>query len=65
MTQTATRAANIAHKAVGGFLIGATVLLGLNATSMVVNIVYRANKASKSRELDDKPVEEKPLPKLI
>ncbi|TPX62524.1 hypothetical protein PhCBS80983_g00254 [Powellomyces hirtus] len=66
MTQAGTRAANIAHKAVGGFLIGATALLALNATSMVINIVYRANKAAKQRALDQTEAPaEKPLPKLI
>lgn len=53
MSQQGTRAANLAHKAVGGFLIGATVLLGLNATSMVINIVYRANKAAKARAAEN------------
>ncbi|KAJ3017063.1 hypothetical protein HKX48_003744 [Thoreauomyces humboldtii] len=66
MSGTATRAANVAHKVVGGFLIGATALLALNATSMVVGIVRRANKASRERELTNaEPLKEERLPKLI
>ncbi|KAJ3152461.1 hypothetical protein HDU86_005642 [Geranomyces michiganensis] len=66
MTEPGTRAANIAHKAVGGFLIGATALLMLNATSMVVHIVRKSNKAARQRELDrlEEPAEPR-LPKLI
>ncbi|KAI9014768.1 hypothetical protein BC832DRAFT_546424 [Gaertneriomyces semiglobifer] len=63
---TGTRVANFAHKAIGGFLIGSTLLLALNATGMVSFIVRKANRVSKDRAagLEVPKVDERPLPNI-